>query len=617
MATYNTGGVSLEGALEDGYKRLATDRARLAGTNYPSYQGNTISPMSDLTQRARGLREYYGSKPAPYMNKIGAVLNRPTGFSDSSRNSLTDTITGTQRRFNDSLLGDLQKTFRSSYAPRVEKFQRKSEKDLGRGVREFTGKLSDINTLSRNLDQRANQTTAKVLQGLSGEKQTRRNLLIDNLEQFGSQKHALNNLQLQAEKAAFDQEVSSPYEKANMLEAALSRANTQGTGEMHPDLASSAANQVNQAMTAYNSPTTRYPGQMVANATPELQTSHELMGGLSSKFRDTFYPERKELTTKLSGADTSISDQALTKIPENIAGQIEQLEYAGKKRLKSDLGTLANKYTRLGQHGSPQHMKAAEDRARDLNQAILEQRNQLIEGNLKNQLQMQHQSNIGDVKQLGMLGELGQQEFGGTLQNIRDLNKLGSTKWKNNQAENEELYKNYMNESLWMWPHMRGQAMRSGKISAFSDLLNTMGKNNISLDNLANLNANYQEMEKEQDNYKNQIESQANQYQGHINSLQSQLDAQSSLLSDRQRQAEQEQAAERTRQQRQQMRQRQQRQENEFIQRAKYAAKEKDRLRNYVNNHPEILKRKIFNAKFNDTDFARDWLQRGGLYQPS
>lgn len=411
-------GNTLEGLVENGYSRLAQDRARLGGLNYPAYQGQTIGPMSDLTQRARGLQEYYGSKPIPYSNKISSVLSRPTGLSEGSTAGLLDRIGQSQRGYGSSLLGKLQKEFRSSYNDRVDRFQRKSGQDVNRGLGEFTGKLGDINTLSRNLDQNANQATAKALQGLSGQKQARRNLLIDNLEQFGNQKHALNNLKLQADKAAFDQEARAPFEKADRLEEVLNRGNNAVRGEIHPDLDGSMTNQINQAMTAYNSPNTKYQGEMIAGSNPELEVSQELMGGLSPKFRDSFYPERKELTGRLSNAGTSVSQTALDKVPDAISGQIEQLEYAGKKRLKSDLGTLSNKYTRLGQYGSPQHMAAAEERARELNQASLEQRNKLTEGSLKNQLQMQHQSNIGDIKQLGMLGDLGQQEFGDSIKNI-------------------------------------------------------------------------------------------------------------------------------------------------------------------------------------------------------
>lgn len=561
-------GSTLEGMLEKGYRQLSTDRARLSNLNYPAYQGKTMSPMSDLTQRARGLQEYYANKPIPYSDKISSVLSRPTGLSEGSTSGLLENTGGRQRDYGNSLLGNLQKEFRSSYNDRVDRFQRKSGEDINRGIGEFRGKLGDISTLSRNLDQNANQSTAKALQGLSGQKQARRNLLIDNLEQFGNQKHALNNLKLQADKAAFNQEVNAPYEKANRLEEVLNRGSNAVRGELHPDLEKPMVDQINQAMTAYNAPNQKYQGEMIAGSNPELDTSQELMGRLSSKFRDSFYPERKELTGRLSNAERSVSESALDNVPEAIRGQIDQLEYAGKKRLKSDLGRLSNKYTRLGQYGSPQHMREAEQRARELNESILEQRNKLTEGNLKNQLQMQHQSNIGDIKKLGMLGDQGQQEFGDSIKNIRDLNRLGSTKWKNQQAENEELYKNYMNEAMWMWPHMRGQAMQSGRSGAFSDVFNNMRNNNISLENLANLNTNYQEMERERDNYRTQVGNQANQYQGQLNNLQSIIDTQKRELALRnQRQAEEARLA----------RERQQAAEGER-QRRENANREKQRL---------------------------------------
>ena len=588
---------TLEGMVEKGYKQLSTDRARLGGLNYPAYQGQTIGPMSDLTQRARGLQEYYGSKPIPYSNKISSVLSRPTGLSGDSTAGLLERTGGRQRDYGSSLLGHLQKEFRSSYDDRVNRFQRKSGQDIQRGLGEFRGKFGDISTLSSNLDQSSNQATAKALQGLSGQKQARRNLLIDNLDQFGRQKHALANLGLQADKASFDQEVQAPYEKANRLEEVLNRGNNAVRGEIHPDLEKPMVDQINQAMTAYNAPNQKYTGEMIAGSNPELDNSQELMGGLSSKFRDSFYPERKELTGRLSNADTSVSGLALDKVPDAIRGQIDQLEYAGKKRLKSDLGSLANKYTRLGQYGSPQHMKMAEERARELNQATLEQRNKLTEGGLKNQLQMQHQSNIGDIKQLGMLGDLGQQEFGDSIKNIRDLNRLGSTKWQNKQAENEELYKNYMNESMWAWPHMRGQAMRSGRTGAFSDVFNNMRNNNISLENLANLNTNYQEIERERDNYRTQVGNQANQYQGQLNNLQSIIDTQRRDLALRnQRQQEQErlardrqQAAERERQRQENVRREQERLSTLFYNQYDNARNDGERLRLLGYNHIQRL----------------------------
>jgi hypothetical protein len=175
-------------------------------------------------------------------------------------------------------------------------------------------------------------------------------------------------------------------------------------------------------------------------------------------------------------------------------------------------------------------MKAAEKRARELNQAMLEHKNSLLAGSLKNQLSTQHQSDIGNIKQLDMLAGAGQKEFGDLMNNITNLNKLGSTKWNNNQAENEELYKNYQNENLWEMPHMRNMATQTGRRNAQNEIFSGMLDRNISLDNLANLNVNYSELEKERDKYKSDYNDAQHHYQGDLNNLQQIIDTQKKKL---------------------------------------------------------------------------------------
>jgi hypothetical protein len=193
-------------------------------------------------------------------------------------------------------------------------------------------------------------------------------------------------------------------------------------------------------------------------------------------------------------------------------------------------------------------MKEAENRAKDINQSILEERNKITEGGLKNKLQMQHQSNIGDIEKLGMLGDQGQQEFGDSIKNIRDLNRLGSTKWQNSQAENEDLYKNYQNESLWQWPHMRNQirsaGVQSGRSGALGDVFAGMQDRNISLDNLAALNTNYSNIQRERDTYRDQ----ATGYRGELDSLRKINDAQTQKMAIAKAQEQQRRVAEQNRQ---------------------------------------------------------------------
>jgi hypothetical protein len=272
-------------------------------------------------------------------------------------------------------------------------------------------------------------------------------------------------------------------------------------------------------MSAHKS-STQYPGSLMEGSNTELDDSYKLLGNTSPKFRDEFYPQRKELTKKLNSPEnqeSSISDQVLDSVPNAISGKVDQLEYAGKKRLKSDLGEIGAKYLKLGQFNSPQHMKASEKRTRELNQSILDQRNKLTEGSLKSGMQTRSQADNRDIKQLGLLGDLGEKEFNRTLQGATDLNKLGSTEWQNKQIENEKAYKDYQRELLWEWPHMKQQAFQQDNANALSGAFRGMKGRNIGLDNLSNIDTSYGEPKDNND----ERTSQRSGYPGEINSLRS------------------------------------------------------------------------------------------------
>lgn len=523
------GNLSLEELIEEGYKRIARDRARLSGTNYPAYQGKMIAPMSDLTQRARGLQEKFASKAAPFQKKIESVLSRKNaGISDDDIAKQLEFIKQGQQGYSqNNILGKLQKRFGAAYDQnRAAGFNQKLGKDTDRGLAELGSNLRNIGGLSANLDRTRNQQTARALQELQAQKQGRRGDLVNSLQQFGSQKHALANMKSQASRNQFDQEVNSPYRKIDSLQQMLdTMSRGMEGGDIHPDLEQSKFSELQKAIGLYDGTKGPYTGQLIADATPEMEVSQQLLGNLNPNFRDSMYDKRKSAVKNLLGKE-SISKAVLERLPENIKGTVGQLEYAGKKRLKQDLSGIAQKYIKLGQHNSPQHIKSAEERAREINQAMLEQRNRLLEGTLKNDLTQQHQSDIGMLKDLDIQGLQGQREFGDVMGNIRNLNQLGTTKWKNNQADNEELYKNYSNESNWELPHMRRVAEQRGKQDAFSDILSKMQERNISLDNLANLNTNYSEMEKERDRYRGELDTEKKRYQGQLDNLQKIIDTQ-------------------------------------------------------------------------------------------
>lgn len=635
------GNLSLEELIEEGYKRIARDRARLSGTNYPAYKGKMIAPMSDLTQRARGLQEKFASKAAPFQKKIESVLSRKNaGISDDDIAKQLEFIKQGQQGYSqNNILGKLQKRFGAAYDQnRAAGFNQKLGKDTDRGLAELGSNLRNIGGLSANLDRTRNQQTAKALQELQAQKQGRRGDLVNSLQQFGSQKHALANMKSQASRNQFDQEVNAPYRKIDSLQQMLdTMSRGMEGGDIHPDLEQSKFSELQKAIGLYDGTKGPYTGQLIADATPEMEVSQQLLGNLNPNFRDSMYDKRKNAVKNLLGKE-SISKAVLERLPENIKGTVGQLEYAGKKRLKQDLSGIAQKYIKLGQHNSPQHIKTAEERAREINQAMLEQRNRLLEGTLKNDLTQQHQSDIGMLKDLDIQGLQGQREFGDVMGNIRSLNQLGTTKWKNNQADNEELYKNYSNEANWELPHMRRVAEQRGKQGAFSDIFSGMQERNISLDNLANLNTNYSEMEKERDRYRGELDTEKKRYQGQLDNLQKIIDTQKREMALAQARAEEET---RTRA----AKQAEQDQINAYNQRAIAAEEERKRLmilasektfrdraaqqnsqqslQNRVLNHPKVVQRRNFYGQtggkygagneWNDYNYAKAWLDKSGV----
>src|SRR4051812_22916743 len=89
-----------EEVFNEGARVLARDRAKLAGTNYPVYRGQTISPMSSLTQRARALQSGFDAKAAPYSGKINQVLSRSNqGISPQRIQGSLDNLGNQQQNF--------------------------------------------------------------------------------------------------------------------------------------------------------------------------------------------------------------------------------------------------------------------------------------------------------------------------------------------------------------------------------------------------------------------------------------------------------------------------------------------------------------------------------------
>ena len=178
-------------------------------------------------------------------------------------------------------------------------------------------------------------------------------------------------------------------------------------------------------------------------------------------------------------------------------GQVSNLESEAQKRFKKDLAGINNQYIQANQYGSPQHMKSAESRAREISKATLEQRSKMLQDAMKSELSLGHQQQQANLKQTGLLGDQAQREYEDMLNKIRSTNNLGAIKFGNEQAENEDLYKNFQNEAAWEWPHLKGAIVKEARQGALGDVFKGLENRNVSLDQLAGLNTKYSESQKE------------------------------------------------------------------------------------------------------------------------
>ena len=589
--------------LEEAYKLIAKDRARFSGTNYPVYKGENAPPMSTLTQRARNYQEQFARKPAPYSNKINTVLNKSNeALPQANIQELLNNAKQSQAGSNENLLmGFLRNQFNSSYTPqRQAEFRGRGQQDIERGAGELSGRLQDINKSASNLEATRNLQAAKTLQSLQAGKQLRRQGLVSNLEQFGNQKHTHGNKVIDADQARFNQEANEPQKRLQMLTEALEphRKNFGGNNQMHPDLEKPAAQEILKALRAYGVDTakpteqwgsartepSRYPGKMVADLTPEMQSSYNLLERISPSYKDAHHAQRKNIVRGLTGNETTAS-KALRNVPAAMQGKVSQLEEDARQRMQKDLAEINNRYIKLGQYGSEQHMADAERRAQELNKAMINQRNSYLDESLRNQIAMQHEGEIGNIRKLNVLGEAGHKEFGDVLQNVGNLNKLGANKWKNQQDELDQLYKNYQNEQLWEWPHMRN-AVRG---EAHNEILGNAAARGLGIDELANMRSRYSESQKEVDRLNSLMNAERDKWGVDIKNLQDYYGAQQQ---ERQRAAElQRQADARAAQER-----------------AAREAAEKDRLAR------EAAARNQMQAKIEPVQ--KDWRQPGNYYLP-
>jgi hypothetical protein len=480
--------------------------------------------MSALTQQAREARQRYSTRPVPFEGKIGQVLARPSeGLNAQTIQDLLGGIRQDQQRVNDRSLRSIQRQFNSTLDPYsgAEKFNRKSEADLARSLTEAGGDLRTMGQGFGRLEQTRNDQIAKALRSLQQNRLDRRDAYLGTLEQFGNQRHALNNMQSQIDRNRFEDENMAPQRRMKSLAEVLEKTRGAMTPVMeggHPDIERGGAEELIRALRAYGVDPSlppdqwdrarrepaKYQGELLAPITPAMQASHDIAGRLDPALKDSYSPQRKQIINDLMGRQ-NITGQALQNLPEALRGPLAQLDQRLKEGRKKSIQEINNKYIKIGNYGSSQHKKDLEERVNQLNREALEERTRLLQGTLGREFRGQHERDIGNIGRLDLLGTQGQREFGNLITDVRNLNQLGAVQWNNNQNENEELYKNYMNQSSWEWPHLRNSARNegigTGRQEALGEVFRGLVDRNISLDNLAALNTRHSELERERNQY--------------------------------------------------------------------------------------------------------------------
>lgn len=234
--------------------------------------------------------------------------------------------------------------------------------------------------------------------------------------------------------------------------------------------------ELDQGKRAYDYITPTYPGQLVADLSSEINSSHSLAKDLSHKYRDNFYDERKALRKDLIGRG-DIGKRAVDSLPEQIAAREENLDYETKQLIKKAHGRINADNIARGVYGSEAHIGEMERAARDIIASSHNNRSNLFQSGLNDNLRRFNVNDRNDINRLESLSKFGSSEYNELLGKIRGLNEAGTNKWANEQNRLNSDYNNYEDELDWQWPHMRtaNRGRNNSGRSPHLNAVNTLG----------------------------------------------------------------------------------------------------------------------------------------------
>ena len=501
---------------------LLRDSAKLAGTNYSPYPGKTVAPMSALTQRAQALEQRRLDKGLPYQQGLSTLANSPIeGISQGNIQNVLNTVSGSQRNFNENvLLNKLGRQYNAYAQPYLPKLENKLGQDATTKLRELGSDIETLNAPLIKLEGKKNRAAFTALTQSAKAKEARERGLINDLYGYGEQKHGIINKGLTAEKARFEAERNDPYARLQNLQQALNNLSGGEGGDLagHPDLDRLNAQQLTRALQAYGIDTGRpseewetanrvntpvYPGQLVAPVNQTLDRSYKLAEELSP-----FYKERNYLDRKLTRKDVQNTPGSINRAVESLPGQLnpkfEALDREAKRKLKADINSLNAKYIKQGTYGSQAHLQAVANRTRELSEATLESRNKAAKENLLKGVTSSLYDDINKIGRLGEYDQLANTETGNNLADIKATNLRGLEKWKNDQEQNEQLYRSYQNERSWQQPRLLNNARSSGVAAGIEggigSVFNHFNSQGIDLSSISDLRNRYSELERELEN---------------------------------------------------------------------------------------------------------------------
>jgi hypothetical protein len=495
---------------------LLRDSGRLSTSNYVPYPGKTLAPMSSMTQRARGLAERRTEKGMPYKDSLDTLVNNPIeGVNEGNINQLQELAYNRGNRGADIVSDRLANQFGNSFNRYKDVFNRNTENTNRLKTNELKSDIDLLNPEIKKLQGQRSRAAFDIVAESGKSKYNREKALIDALNEYGSQKHGIINKGLTAEKARFDAERDEPYQRLDSLSAALNAMENVDPATANPDVTSLQGKQLIKALQAYgvntglpidqwvnseriNLPV--YQGKLVEPVNDELAKSYELAENISPFYKDKNYIDRKLTRNSVVNSGNSVND-VVNNLPENLRPRFESLDDEAKKKMEADLTALNSKYIKQGMYGSRSHLKAVTNRMQDLMSATQESIGDTIKKGFAKDIHNREQQNINDIGKLSQYDKLADTEFGGMLDDIKRSNLKGLEKWKNDQENNEQLYKSYQAEKGGMNPRLltnaRNSGYESGVNSGITNTFDYFNNKGIDLSGISDLQNRYSEMEKE------------------------------------------------------------------------------------------------------------------------